>query len=96
MILSMAHAEIARATRENLYGEWSELLVGERPDGLVACYLTEDERFVRVMAVWNDLEAHDRALAQEQSHPAYLVFEAAGVDPQHTIMSVIGALRMER
>lgn len=91
----MAHAEVAQATRDNLYGEWSELMVGERPDGLVACYLTEDDHSVRVMAVWSDREAHDRAIGQARSHPAYLVFEAAGVDPQHTIMRVIGSVRIE-
>ncbi len=93
MILSMAHAEIAQATRDNLYGEWSEVIVGARPEGLVSCYLVEDGAHVKVMAVWRDLDAHDAALGDEQSHPAYAVFEAAGVDPQHTIMKVIGSLR---
>lgn len=92
LILSMAHAEVTQATRDNLYGEWSELIVGARPDGLVSCYLVEDADSVRVMAVWSDLGSHDRALADEGTHPAFAVFEAAGVDPQHTVLTVLGSL----
>ena len=92
MIFSMAHAEVGEAQRENLFGEWSDLVVGDKPKGLVACYLVEDGAHIRVAAVWHDAEAHDRALHEEQSHPAYRVFEAAGVDPHHAVMTVMGSL----
>ncbi len=92
MILSMAHAEVGEADRDNLYGEWSDLKVGEQPDGLVSAYLVTDGGNVRVVAVWHSVEAHDRALADEKTHPAFRVFEAAGLDPEHTVMSVMGSL----
>lgn len=92
MILSMAHAEVAEALRDNLYGEWSDLVVGDQPDGLVSAYLLADGDYVRVAAVWRSSEAHDRALEEEKTHPAFLVFEAAGLDPQHTVMNVVGSL----
>ena len=92
MILSMAHAEIPDANHEHLVGEWSDLVVGERPDGLVAAYLLRDGQYLRVAAVWRSREAHDRALDDEASHPAFQVFEAAGVDPHHVVMDVIGSL----
>lgn len=93
MILSMAHAEVAEALRENLYGEWSQLVVGEQPDGLVSAYLVTDGEYVRVAAVWRSVEDHDRALGEEKTHPAFRVFEAAGLDHHHTVMSVVGTLQ---
>lgn len=92
MILSMAHAEVVEADRDNLYGEWSDLIVGEQPDGLLSAYLVTDAQYVRVAAVWESVEAHDRALADEKTHPAFRVFEAAGSDPHHTVMKVVGTL----
>ncbi len=92
MILSMAHAEAGEADRDNLFGEWSDLVVGEQPDGLVSAYLVADGDYVRVAAIWDSTEAHDRALHDEQTHPAFKVFEAAGLDPQHTVMKVMGSL----
>lgn len=92
MILSMAHAEAGEADRDNLFGEWSDLVVGDQPDGLVSAYLVTDGDYVRVAAVWDSVEAHDRALNDEQTHPAFKVFEAAGLDPQHTVMKVMGSL----
>ncbi len=92
MILSMAHAEIAEARRDHLFGEWSDLVVGERPEGLVACYLIEDGDLVRVAALWTDAQAHDRALNDEAAHPAFRVFEAAGADPDHSVMKVVGSM----
>ncbi len=88
----MAHAEVGAAEQDNLYGEWSDLIVGEKPDGLVAAYLLTDGDQVRVAAVWHSVEAHNRALGEEKTHPAYKVFEAAGLDPQHTVMTVVGSL----
>lgn len=92
MILSMAHAEVAEALRENLYGEWSQLVVGEQPDGLVSAYLLTDGDNLRVAAVWRSIEDHDRALGEEKTHPAFKVFEAAGLDHHQTVMRVVGSL----
>lgn len=92
MILSMAHAEIAEAERENVYGEWSDLVVGEKPDGLVTAYLVTDGGYVRVVALWQTIEAHEKALEDDKTHPAFRVFEVAGLDPHHTLMKVEGSL----
>lgn len=92
MILSMAHAEIPDAKHDHLMGEWSDLVVGDRPEGLVAAYLLRDGGYLRVAAIWRTLEAHDRALNHDKSHPAFQVFEAAGADPEHVVMDVIGSL----
>ena len=84
MILSMAHAEIPEARHGELLGSWSDLVVGDRPPGLV------DN--LKVAAVWESLEAHEQALDDEQTHPAFTVFEAAGADPSHAVMKVIGSI----
>jgi hypothetical protein len=88
----MAHAVIDDARADNLFGEWSDLIVGERPEGLVSCYLVKDGSTVRVAAIWSDRSAHDRALHDEATHPAYRVFDAAGADPEHAVMDVIGVM----
>jgi hypothetical protein len=92
LILSIAHAEADDAAHANVFGAWSDLVVGNRPSGLVDCYLLRDDRDVRVVAVWESLEAHDRAISEEAAHPAYLVFEAARLDPVHTVSSIIGSI----
>lgn len=91
MILSMAHAAIADADHNHLMSEWSDLVVGDRPEGLVAAYLMRDGDYLRVAAVWHSVEHHDRALNEERCHPAFRVFEAAGADPEHSVMHVIGS-----
>ena len=92
MILSMAHAAVPEATHSNMVGEWSDLVVGDRPQGLVAAYLLSDGDNLQVAAIWESIEDHERALGDERSHPAYAVFEAAGADPGHVVMNVIGSL----
>jgi len=92
MILSLAHAPVDAASRDNLFGAWSDLVVGERPDGLVDCYLLEADGVVQVAAIWESAEAHDRAIAEERTHPAFAVFEASGLDPTHTVFEVVGHL----
>ena len=47
---------------------------------------------VQVAAVWENVEAHDQALADEGNHPAFVVFEAAGIDVTHSLMTVVGFL----
>ena len=68
------------------------MVVGEKPEGLVSAYLLTEGDTVRVAAVWHSVAAHDRALDDERNHPAFRVFEAAGLDPQHTAMNVMGSL----
>jgi hypothetical protein len=92
LIISMAHAEVPEGDHAHVLGEWSDLVVGERPDGLVAAYLLRDGGYLRVAAVWRSVEHHDRALYEERCHPAYQVFEAAGVDPHHVVMNVMGSI----
>lgn len=93
MILSVAHAAIDEASSAHLLAEWSNLLVGDRPAGLIDCYLVKGEGIVQVVATWTDADDHNRALEDEQSHPAFAVFEAAGLDPTHTVFEVMGRLK---
>ena len=92
MILSIAHAPTDEASSADVFGEWSNLVVGERPTGLVDCYLLQGEGVVQIVAIWAAAEDHDRALEGEQNHPAYAVFEACGLDATHTVLKVAGRL----
>lgn len=94
MILSIAHATAEDADKTHMFGVWSDMIVGERPSGLVDSYLVEGEGTVHVVAVWESEEAHDAALADEEpTHPAYGFFAACGLDPTHTVFRVIGRMR---
>ena len=95
MIFAVAEAEVAEADSHHLISAWSDLVVGERPQGMVACYLLRGEGMWQVASVWEHAESLDRALGEERSHPAYAVFEAAGVDMRHTSMEVTGHLTEE-
>lgn len=90
MILSVAHASLEDADNTNMFGIWSDMIVGERPAGLVNAYLLEGDGAVHVHSIWEDREALDRAMVGESSHPAMGFFEACGVDPDHTVYEVIG------
>ncbi len=92
MILSIAHAEVDEATNANVFGAWSDLVVGTRPDGLINCYLIEGEGVVQIAAIWESSEHHARAISEEGSHPAYVVFEASGLDPTHAEYKIVGSL----
>jgi len=91
-VLSLAHADVEEATKAHLFAAWSNLVTGERPTGLLDCYLLEGDGVVQVAAVWENAETHDLALADEGNHPAFVVFEAAGIDVTHSLMSVVGFL----
>lgn len=93
MILSIAQAQIDDATRENLFGAWSELLVGDRPRGLVDCYLLEADGTVQIAAIWESAEFHEQAVRGDEAHPGLRVFAACGVDPTHTVFKVVGRIR---
>jgi len=92
MIFAVAEAEVAEADSHHLAGAWSNLVVGEQPDGLVESYLLRGDGVWQVISVWDDVGSLDRALGEEGSHPANAVFDAAGVDCRHTSMHVIGHL----
>ncbi len=92
MIMSVAHAPVGESERDNVFGEWSDLVVGERPSGLVDCYLLETDGVVQIAALWTSREDHDRAVHEASNHPAYAVFEASGIDPTHSIYTVVGRL----
>ena len=92
MIFAVAEAEVAEADSHHLAGAWSNLVVGEQPDGLVESYLLSREGVWQVISVWDDADSLDRALGGEGSHPANAVFDAAGIDCRHTSMQVIGHL----
>ncbi|MGI9584153.1 MAG: hypothetical protein ACR2N7_01015 [Acidimicrobiia bacterium] len=92
VIVSIAHAEVTAATQANLYGAWSNLVTGDRPQGLDHCFLLESDGVVQVLAVWQSQDAHDRAIEDEGAHPAFAVFDAEGIDPNQTVFNVVGHL----
>lgn len=92
MILSIAEADADDAVHGNVFGAWSNLVVGNRPDGLVDSYLLREDGVVQVVAVWESLEHHDRAVHEDGAHPAYVVFEASGLDCTHRVLNVVGSI----
>jgi hypothetical protein len=93
LILSISQAPVADATRENLFGAWSELQVGDRPDGLVDCYLLEADGVIQIAAIWASEEHHEQAVRGDERHPGLLVFAACGLDPAHSVYTVVGRLK---
>ena len=92
MILSVAHASVEDADSTNMFGIWSNMVVGEKPSGLVNAYLLEGDGAVYVHSVWESRDAHDQAMESASDHPAFGFFEACGLDPTHTVYEVIGHL----
>ena len=92
MILSMAHASVEDPTAEYIFGAWSNIVVGERPDGLIDCYLSQGDGVVQMVSIWTSIEDHDRAMEEAKNHPAFGFFAACGLDPTHTTYEVIGRL----
>ncbi len=92
MILSIAHAPVGDPTAEYIFGAWSDIVVGERPDGLLDCYLSQGDQVIHMVSIWESVEDHDRAIKEEENHPAYGFFEACGIDPTHATYKVIGRL----
>jgi hypothetical protein len=93
LILSISQAPVADATRENLFGAWSELQVGDRPDGLVDCYLVEADGVIQIASIWASQEHHDQAVAGNERHPGLLVFAACGLDAAHSVYTVVARLK---
>ena len=92
MILSLAQSQVAEATKGNMFGAWSNLVTGTRPDGLVDCYLMESDGVVQLAALWESVDAHDLAIGEEATHPAFAVFEAMDAEPTHTVFKIVGHL----
>ncbi len=90
MILSIAHASVDDPDADFIYGAWSDIVVGERPEGLVDSYLSKADGEVYMVSVWESIEAHDRALEASSDNPAFGFFAACGLDPTHDIYQVIG------
>lgn len=93
MILSIAHAAVDDAAQDNLFGAWSNLIVGDHPDGLVDAYLLEAEGVVQIVSIWQTSEHHDTAVRGEEGHLGLRVFAACGVEPSHDVYSVVGRLK---
>jgi hypothetical protein len=92
MILSIAYARVDDASRQNLFGAWSDLLVGEKPSGLVDCYLLEADDTIQIAAIWESAEHHENAVRGGSDHPGLHVFAACGVDPSHDVFKVVGRM----
>lgn len=91
MIMSIARASVDDASSSNTFGAWSDVVVGKRPEGLIEAYLVRGDEEVRVVAIWQSEEDHDRA-AQDSVHPVFDFFEACGLDPTHSVYRVEGRL----
>ena len=92
MILSIASAAVNEPDAEYIYSAWSDIVVGDRPDGLVDCYLSKTDESLQMVSIWDSVETHDRALSDRDAHPAFGVFAACGVEPEHVTYHVIGQL----
>ncbi len=93
MILSIAQASSEGAGTTEMFGIWSDMVVGDRPTGLVDSYLLQGDGTVHVVSVWESQEAHDAALQDKATnHPAYGFFDACGLDPTHATFRVIGRM----
>jgi len=92
LILSIAHASVADPTADHIFGAWSDIVVEERPHGLLDCYLTQGDGVIYMVSIWESVEDHDRAIEEKTNHPAYGFFEACGLDPTQATYQVIGRL----
>ena len=90
--MTISQAPMLEASRDHLFGAWSDLQVGDRPEGLVSCYLMEADGLVQIASVWASAEAHERAVAGDERHPGLFVFEACGIDPSHSVLKVVGRI----
>jgi hypothetical protein len=91
--VSLSRADVGKAESAHVFAAWSNLVTGTRPEGLDECFLLEGDGVIQVVGMWDSAEAHDRALADEANHPAFVVFEAAGVEVSHTVMEIVGSFR---
>lgn len=92
-IVSVSRAKVDEAVSAHIYSAWSNLVALDRPKGLAECFLIEDDGIFEVMGVWESKDDHDAALAAEEIHPGFVVFEAAGVECTHTFKRLFGSIR---
>lgn len=92
VIVSVAQASMDDADSTRMFGIWSDIVVGDRPAGLVDCYLLAGDGAIHVYAIWESQAAHDHAVEETSSHPGFGFFEACGVDPRHAVYEVIGRM----
>ena len=92
MIMSIAQASVDDPDAGYIFGAWSNMVVGQRPEGLIDCYLSQGDRVVYMVSVWDDSEAYDRAMGDRENHPDFGFFEACGLEPTNTIYDVIGRI----
>lgn len=93
MILSTAQAPTEGANSTHMFGIWSDIVVGgDRPPGLIDAYLLEGDGTIHVHAIWESMEAHDQAMAQQADHAVFGFFAACGLDPTQRVFRVIGRL----
>jgi len=88
--MSIAQASVDDPGADYIFGAWSNIVVGQRPEGLVDCYLSQGDQVVYMVSVWQDNDSYDRAMDDRESHPDYGFFEACGLEPTNTIYDVIG------
>lgn len=90
--MSIAHASVDDPDAEYIFGAWSNMVVGERPEGLIDCYLSRGDKVVYMVSVWEDDAAYDRAIEDRENNPNYGFFEACGLEPTRTVYDVIGRM----
>jgi hypothetical protein len=93
VILSTARASLEGANSTEMFGIWSDMVVGgDRPPGLVNAYLLEGDGTIHVHAIWESRDAHDRAMAEAPNHAVFGFFAACGLDPAQSVFRVIGRI----
>lgn len=90
--MSIAHASVDDPDADYIFGAWSNMVVGQRPDGLIDCYLSRGDDVVYMISVWDDAASYDRAMGDRDSHPDYGFFEACGLEPTSTVYEVVGRM----
>ncbi len=91
-IVSVSRAAVDDAVSAHIYAAWSNLVALERPRGLAECFLFEDDGIFEIMGIWESMDDHDAALADEENHPAFVVLEASGVECTHTFKRLFGSI----
>jgi len=92
LITSIARAAVDDPDADYIFGAWSNMVVGERPKGLIDCYLSQGDKILYMVSVWEDNDAYDRALEDRESHPDYGFFRACGLEPTQALYDVIGRM----
>ena len=92
MILSVARVQIGEAEHSHLFAAWSNMVTMDHPSGLLECWLTQGDDRIEVVALWQDRAAHDAAVAEEGTHPAYRIFDATDTVADYEVLDVKGRI----